>query len=39
MDTIINNQSSEIDLDNDETVVFDDVGEFDASMLRPMQED
>jgi hypothetical protein len=34
-----NKQSSEIDLNNDETVVFDDVGEFDSSMLRPMQED
>jgi len=39
MELIINNQSSEVDLNKDETVVFDDIGEFDASMLRPMQED
>lgn len=39
METVINNQSSEIDLNNDETVVFDDIGEFDPSMLRAAQED
>tara|TARA_B110000879_G_scaffold155510_1_gene200978 strand:+ start:427 stop:564 length:138 start_codon:yes stop_codon:yes gene_type:complete len=30
---------SEIDLNNDDMVVFDDIGEFDSAMLRPMQED
>ena len=39
MEISIDKQSSEIDLNNDETVVFDDVGEFDASMLRTTQED
>ena len=39
METLIKNQPSEVDLNNDENVVFDDIGEFDPSMLRALQED
>lgn len=38
-DVNVSDNTQEVDLERDETVVFEDIGEFDASMLRAMQED